>query len=206
MLNRFVAVTVFAQMGAGPHEELRGRREDQGQTEHGVGKGSAGEKDAGHCTLGAEAALVRHVPLSAVVYCHILCMDAYGNASYDEATKSAVYALAAMAHVLLRAINPKPLSFSYDSTKEPNEKEKDERSRTKSRVFAKLLEMLNMEEIEGQKSKKESVKTAVQGLVRLLEKGAANEAEKEAATGGRLMRVWGFVLGRVWGPAHLCPW
>lgn len=89
-----------------------------------------------------------------------LHLDSYGNATFDEATKSAV----------------------YDSAKEPNEKEKDERSRTKSKVFSKLLEMLNSEEIEGQKSKKESVNTAVQGLVRLLERGIANEAEKEAAT------------------------
>ena len=62
-------------------------------------------------------------------------------------------------------------------------KERDERSRQKSRVFSKLLEMLNSEEIEGQKSKKESVTNAVNGLVRLLERGVANEAEKEAMTG-----------------------
>jgi len=57
----------------------------------------------------------------------------------------------------------KPLSFlSYDSTKVPNDKEKDERSRQKYRVFSKLLEALNSSEIEGQNSRKESVATAVQ--------------------------------------------
>lgn len=72
---------------------------------------------------------------------------------------------------------------SYDATKVPNDKEKDERSRQKSRVFSKLLEALSCQEIEGQKSKKESVQTAVQGLVRMLERGSANEAEKESMTG-----------------------
>jgi hypothetical protein len=72
---------------------------------------------------------------------------------------------------------------SYDATKIPNDKEKDERSRQKSRVFSKLLEALSCQEIEGQKSKKESVQTAVQGLVRMLERGSANEAEKESMTG-----------------------
>ena len=56
-------------------------------------------------------------------------------------------------------------STSYDSTKVPNDKEKDERSRQKSRVFSKLLEALNSQEIEGQKSRKESVQTAVQGIL-----------------------------------------
>lgn len=70
-------------------------------------------------------------------------------------------------------------------------KERDERSRQKSRVFSKLLEMLNSEEIEGQKSKKESVINAVNGLVRLLERGVANEAEKEAMTGDGLSACGG---------------
>ncbi len=50
-------------------------------------------------------------------------------------------------------------------------------------MFSKLLDALNSEEIEGQKSKKESVQSAVQGLVRVLEKGNANEVEKEGMIG-----------------------
>ena len=50
-------------------------------------------------------------------------------------------------------------------------------------MFSKLLDALNSEEIEGQKSKKESVQSAVQGLVRLLERGSANEVEKENMIG-----------------------
>jgi hypothetical protein len=50
-------------------------------------------------------------------------------------------------------------------------------------VFSKLLDALNSEEIEGQKSKKESVQSAVQGLVRVLERGSANEVEKENMIG-----------------------
>jgi hypothetical protein len=68
-----------------------------------------------------------------------LQLESYGNAMFDEVTKGAV----------------------YDGTKVPNQKEKDERSRQKSRVFSKLLEALNAQEIEGQKSRKESVQTAV---------------------------------------------
>lgn len=50
-------------------------------------------------------------------------------------------------------------------------------------MFSKLLDSLNSEEIEGQKSKKESVQSAVQGLVRVLERGSANEVEKENMIG-----------------------
>ncbi len=50
-------------------------------------------------------------------------------------------------------------------------------------MFSRLLDALNSEEIEGQKSKKESVQSAVQGLVRALERGSANEVEKENMIG-----------------------
>jgi hypothetical protein len=121
-------------------------------------------------------------PAPAQFLCDILRMDSYGNATFDEKTKSAMCAcnpyfisIAAFSHFNFFA--------SYDATKIPNDKEKDERSRQKSRVFSKLLEALSCQEIEGQKSRKESVQTAVQGLVRMLERGIANEAEKESTTG-----------------------
>jgi hypothetical protein len=60
-------------------------------------------------------------------------------------------------------------------------------------VFSKLLDALNSEEIEGQKSKKESVQSAVHGLVRVLEKGSANEVEKENMI-GEVHRLVFFVL------------
>ena len=117
----------------------------------------------------------------AVFLCDILRMDSYGNATFDEKTKSAM--CACNPYLFILPLFRIKCFDSYDATKIPNDKEKDERSRQKSRVFSKLLEALSCQEIEGQKSKKESVQTAVQGLVRMLERGSANEAEKESMTG-----------------------
>lgn len=61
-------------------------------------------------------------------------------------------------------------------------------------MFSRLLDALNSEEIEGQKSKKESVQSAVQGLVRALERGSANEVEKENMIGEVQRLVFFFLV------------
>jgi hypothetical protein len=152
-------------LGASAQEEFGGCHQDQRQTNHGMGEGSQGETYAGCRAIRAQAAHVLFWLIFPQFSGDSLRRDSYGNASFDEVTKSTV----------------------YDSTKVPNAKEKDERSRQKSLVFSKLLEALNSEEIEGQKSRKESVQTAVQGLIRVLERSTANEAEKESMIGASLL-------------------